>query len=97
MAKLGLQIIAGSDPLEILNQLARQMFNAEMVSEIEGSDTLNIDSGINNIRARITAKNVIEFYHRYDKDYDRYESLILEFCRNNNLTIKLFKTEHHED
>jgi hypothetical protein len=91
MAKLGIEIIGEKEPLSTLSQLAKQKFGADKIVEIEGSSTCNIDAGINNIRAKITAENTIEFYHRYAKDCERYESLTLAFCRENYLTLRFSK------
>ncbi|MBU2877070.1 hypothetical protein [Aliiglaciecola lipolytica] len=93
MTKLNIEIIATDDePFGLLTKLAKAKFRANNVYTLSGTETLAIDDGMNDIRALINA-NVIEFYYRYDKDRNQYESLILDFCRQNNLTLRFCNTE----
>lgn len=92
MTKLNIEIIAtDEEPFSLLTRLAKAKFRACDVYTVSGAETLAIDDGMNDIRALINA-NIIEFYYRYDKDRNKYESLILDFCRQNNLTLRFCNT-----
>tara|TARA_B110000211_G_scaffold136954_1_gene156692 strand:- start:4622 stop:4915 length:294 start_codon:yes stop_codon:yes gene_type:complete len=85
--KLPIEIISQKNPIDLLLLLAREKFSAEDISHIVGGETINIDSGMNDVRAKIEDK-VIMFYCRYEKDSDKYENNILDFCREHCLTLR---------
>ncbi|WP_334019013.1 hypothetical protein [Alteromonas sp. S015] len=88
MAKLGIEIIADEqDPWSLLAKLAKAKFGASKIHKLDGTNTINIDNGANDIRGLIR-DDVIEFYCRYEDDSLKYEKAILEFCRESNLTIR---------
>ncbi len=45
------------------------------------------DNGMNDLRGKIVG-NAIEFWIRYERDEARYEKAILDFCRENALTLR---------
>lgn len=93
--KLDLEIIADrSDPIALLRILAEETFHAQEVFEILGSETLNIDAGMNDIRAKIKHP-VIEFWIRYESKESKYEKLLLDFCRKHSLTLR-FNADNRE-
>ena len=85
--KLAIEIIANKDPLLLLTRLANEKFHATEISAIPGGNMLNIDAGMNDIRA-IVDKNTIKFYFRYEKDSDKYERLIIDFCKEHSITLR---------
>ena len=86
--KLDLEIIFGkSDPMALLKLLAEETFHAQEVFKILGSETLNIDAGMNDIRAKIKHP-IIEFWIRYKCEESKYEKLLLDFCREHSLTLR---------
>ncbi|GEA04800.1 hypothetical protein KUL17_36970 [Alteromonas sp. KUL17] len=86
--KLDVEIICGrAEPRYLLTSLARTKFKASEIHEIPGSDTFNIDDGVNDIRGKIVG-NVLEFWIRYKREEKRYEKAILDFCRENSLTLQ---------
>lgn len=87
MAKLNLEIIAKEAPWNLLAELAKDKFNAMDIYELEGTKTIAIDGGMNDIRATIVG-NSIQFQYRYEKDGSKYEGLILDFCRTNKLVVR---------
>jgi hypothetical protein len=55
--KLDLEIIPDkSDSMVLLKLLAKEIFHAQEVFEIPGSETLDIDAGMNDIRAKLKQK-----------------------------------------
>ena len=62
MAKLNIEIVAPDDAFSVLKALAIDKFKANGVYEISGSDTLDIDDGLNDIRAKIDPQNRISFF-----------------------------------
>lgn len=93
MAKLDIEIIAvGEQPLYLLAKLAKAKFSADDVHALPGTNTLDIDKGINDIRGLIDGSRIL-FYYRYKKDRSRYEALILDYCRANNLTLRFRDSE----
>lgn len=86
--KLDVEIIAiDTDPWALLAKLAKAKFKAKEIHEIPGTDTLNIDNGMNDLRAKIS-DDAIEFWIRYKRDEMKYEQAILDFCRENALTLR---------
>jgi hypothetical protein len=86
--KLDLEIITDkSDSMVLLKLLAKEIFHAQEVFEIPGSETLDIDAGMNDIRAKLK-HSVIEFWIRYECEESKYEKLLLEFCRKHSLTLR---------
>jgi len=85
--KLEIEIISEQDPLFLLRLLAREKLHAQDVNKIEGSDTLDIDDAVNDIRAKID-EGIIKFYCRYEKDAAKYEKHILDFCKEHSLTLR---------
>ena len=86
--KLDLEIITDrTDPMTLLKILAEEKFHAKEVFEIEGSETLNIDAGMNDVRAKVR-HGVIEFWIRYESEETKYEKLLLDFCREHSLTLR---------
>lgn len=80
MAKLAVEIVAyGVDAAELLKILAVEEFKAKDIHRIEGTETYDIDDGMNDIRAKIE-KNHISFYCRYKSDIQRYEDKIRKHC-----------------
>ncbi len=88
MAKLGIEIMAQEqDPWSILAKLAKAKFWAHNIHKLDGTNTISIDNGANDIRGLIR-NDVIEFYCRYKDDSLKYEKAVLDFCRESNLTIR---------
>jgi hypothetical protein len=86
--KLDVEIICkNSDLRYLLTKLAKAKFGANEIHEIPGTDTLNIDNGMNDIRAKIS-DDAIEFWIRYKRAEEQYEQAILDFCRENALTLR---------
>lgn len=86
--KLDVEIICkSSNPRYLLTNLARAKFKANEIHEIPGSETLDIDSGMNDIRGKVVG-DVLEFWIRYKRDERQYEQAILDFCRENALTLR---------
>ena len=73
--------------MSLLTKLAQTKFRANEIYEIPGSDTLNIDDGMNDIRGKIVG-GIIEFRIRYKREEEQYEKVILDFCRENALTLR---------
>jgi hypothetical protein len=93
MAKLDIELIAVDEqPLDLLAKLAKAKFNADDVHVLPGTNTLDIDKGINDIRGLIDGNRIL-FYYRYKKDCSRYEASILDYCRANNLTLRFNASE----
>ncbi|MBT79171.1 MAG: hypothetical protein CL587_02125 [Alteromonadaceae bacterium] len=79
MSKLKIQIeVHDGEPQKLLEELALGKLGATRVFPVPGSDTLNIDGGLNDIRAVIDANN-ISFYVRYERDTGKFEKLITAF------------------
>lgn len=86
--KLDVEIITiDTDPLALLAKLAKAKFRANEIHEIPGTNTLNIDNGMNDIRSKVMG-DVLEFWIRYKRDEEQYEQAILDFCRENALTLR---------
>lgn len=86
--KLDVEIISiETDPRALLTKLAKAKFRANEIHEIPGTDTLNIDNGMNDLRAKIVG-DTIEFWIRYKRDEEQYEQALLDFCRENALTLR---------
>jgi transcription initiation factor TFIID subunit TAF12 len=85
--KLEIEILTQQDPVPLLRLLATEKLHAQDIHKIEESNTINIDAGMNDIRAEID-ENVIKFYCRYKKDADKYEKHILDFCKEHSLTLR---------
>jgi len=93
MAKLGIEIIADEqDPWFILAKLAKAKFGSHNIHKLDGTNTISIDNGANDIRGLIR-NDVIEFYCRYKDDSLKYEKAVLDFCRARNLTIRFHKSD----
>ena len=88
-SKLDVEILAKDEDeaLSLLTHLAHSKLNATAVHALEGTDTLNIDSGANDIRGKLIG-GVIEFWVRYKHDESMYEKKVLSFCRENRLTLR---------
>ena len=86
--KLDVEIISiDTDPLALLAKLAQEKFRADEIHEIPGTDTLNVDNGMNDIRGKVVG-DMLEFWIRYKRDEMKYEQAILDFCRENSLTLR---------
>ncbi|MBL53317.1 hypothetical protein ACFOEW_18200 [Alteromonas oceani] len=86
--KLDVEIISiDADPWALLTKLAKAKFRADEIHEIPGTDTLNVDNGMNDLRAKVVG-DTIEFGVRYKRDEVQYEQAILDFCRENALTLR---------
>ncbi|MDK2763372.1 MAG: hypothetical protein KYX63_05165 [Alteromonas macleodii] len=90
MAKLGIEIIADEqDPWFILAKLAKAKFGTSKIHKLDGTNTISIDNGANDIRGLIR-DNAVEFYCRYKNERLKYEKDITEFCRESNMTVKFY-------
>ncbi|APD86595.1 hypothetical protein ACI7YQ_11310 [Alteromonas marina] len=86
--KLDVEIISiGIAPRALLTKLAQTKFKAIEIHRIPGGATLDIDNGMNDIRGKIVG-DVLEFWIRYKSEEKQYEKAILEFCRENSLTLR---------
>ena len=83
MTKLAtfIEVTEGS-PESILNKLAISKLGAARLLPVPGSDTINIDGGLNDIRALIGPKQ-ISFFVRYKCDVEKYTKLLTEFVEEN--------------
>ncbi|WP_334031174.1 hypothetical protein [Alteromonas sp. P256] len=95
--KLDIEVLAKDDDeaLSLLTRFAHEKLLAADVHELDGTKTLNIDGGENDIRAKIS-NATIEFWVRYSHDESMYEKKLLDFCRQHNLTVR-FKTTDRGD
>lgn len=91
--KLDIEILAEDDDeaLSLLTRFAHEKLKAEAVHTLEGTDTLNIDNGANDIRGKLV-DNAVELWVRYKHDESIYEKKLLDFCRKHNLTIRFKNT-----
>ncbi len=97
MSKLKIQIeVFDGEPERLLEELALSKFGAKRVLPVPGSDTLNIDGGLNDIRAVIDANN-ISFYVRYQRDADKFEKLITYFVEPLTERCYMVIDEYEED
>jgi hypothetical protein len=86
--KLDIEIITDrTDAMALLKILAKEKFHAKEVFKVSGTETLNIDDGMNDVRAKIK-HGAIEFWIRYKSDESKYEKLLLDFCRAHSLTLR---------
>jgi len=86
MAKLSFEIISDEQyPWSILAKLAKAKFGAPNIHKLDGTNSINIDNGANDIRGLIR-NDVIGFYCRYKYGSLKYESVTLEFCSSSHLT-----------
>ncbi|XOV81277.1 MAG: hypothetical protein ACFHVJ_10080 [Aestuariibacter sp.] len=92
MKKLNVEIDVGDqDPMKVLEGLSIARFGAFRVLPVPGSDTYNIDGGLNDIRALVLDQR-IQFLCRYDQDQLKYEKMVREHCKSNTLnTLELSK------
>lgn len=87
--KLGVEILSdNTDPMELLKLLAKEKFKASDIHRIENTDKINIDAGINDIRAEVEEDNVLLFFIRYKTDESYFRNIILEFCREQSLSVR---------
>jgi len=89
MTKLAtlIEVTEGS-PESVLKKLAISKLGAARLLPVPGSDTVNIDGGLNDIRAVISA-NQINFFVRYKHDVDKYTKLLARFTEENNECCRL--------
>ncbi|WP_375276890.1 hypothetical protein [Alteromonas australica] len=88
MTKLNIELcVAKEEAMDVLEKLSIDKFKARRVLPIEGADSLNIDGGLNDIRARITDTG-IEFFCRYARERAKYESVIRNYCFTNGIEKK---------
>ena len=73
----------------MLTKLAQTRFRAVEIHKVPGSDTLDIDNGMNDLRAKIVG-NTIEFWIRYRSQEDQYERIVLDFCKENALNLRFY-------
>lgn len=89
MTRLATRIeVTDRNPELVLKDLAIAKLGATRALPVSGSDTFNIDGGLNDIRASIVA-NEIRFFVRYDIDVDKYTKLIHSFVDENSERCRL--------
>lgn len=97
MSKLKIQIEADDgEPQKLLEELALNKLGATRVLPVPGSNTLNIDGGLNDIRAVIDTNN-ISFYVRYERDADKFEKLITYFVASQTERCHIVVDEREQD
>lgn len=87
-----IEVTEGS-PESILEKLATSKLGAVRLLPVPGSDTVNIDGGLNDIRAVIGAEQIF-FFVRYDHDVDKYTKLLTDFTEENSEYCRLLSCRH---
>ncbi len=89
MARLATWIeVTDGAPELILERLAVSKLGAERLLPVPDSDTINIDGGLNDIRAVINTNEII-FFVRYEQEVDWYTRLISAFVQENSECCRL--------
>ncbi|AFT73200.1 hypothetical protein AMEC673_02495 [Alteromonas macleodii str. 'English Channel 673'] len=80
-------------PELMLKKLAISKFGAERLLPVPETETINIDGGLNDIRAVINT-NEIRFFVRYEREVDWYTRLISAFVQENSECCRLMTREN---